>query len=78
MEAIIKFSLEIEIKIETEKEIKDTSVLELRLKASNLGNHLFDTIKNIKTHKLLNDKIHKDYKANIINVSPIKETKLII
>ncbi len=78
MKAIVKFNVEIEVSIETEKDYWDTSVMELELKASNLGNCLLDTLKHIDTHKLLNNKINKDYKANIIScVSKIpREVKI--
>jgi hypothetical protein len=78
MKAKVKFLLEIVVSIETVKDEKDTSVLELDLKASNLGNCLFDTLKNTKTHTLLNDKINNDYKANICGIKVLEERKLII
>jgi hypothetical protein len=78
MKATVKFSLEIEVSIETEKDINDTTVLELNLKASNLGNSLYDVLHNMKTAELLNEKINKDYKAHIVNVNQVKERKIII
>lgn len=78
MKATVKYNIEIEVLIETEKDINDTSVLELNLKASNLGNCLYDTLKNSKTHEFLNNIINKNYKANIINVNQIKERKIIL
>lgn len=69
MKATIKFNLTIEVDIETEKDIIGTTVMDLELKSSNLGSSLIDTLKNMKTHELLNNKINSDYKATIISVS---------
>ena len=78
MKAKVIFSLEIEIEIETEKDRRDTSVHELDLKKSNLGNSLFDTLKNMSTNQLLNDITNTDYQVQITSVSCIKDTKLLL
>ena len=78
MKSIVKFNFELEVSIETEKDFANTSVLELELKASNLGNCLLYTIKHMDTHKLLNSKINNDYKATIINFTSKKQREIII
>jgi hypothetical protein len=76
MKAIVKFNVDIEIRIETQKDFLETSTMELDLKASNLGTCLYDTIKHLDTHKLLNNKINSDYKASILDVKPNKSREI--
>lgn len=78
MKAIVKFNFDIEIAIETQKDDANTSAMELRLKASNLGTCLFDTIRHFKTQELLNNKINDDYKTQILKVNStnLREIKI--
>lgn len=78
MKAKVKFKLEITIDIETGKDINDTNVLELQLKASNLGNCFLDTLRHMDTHKMLNEKINSDYKANITSINSLGEKQITI
>lgn len=78
MKAKVKFTLEIEISIETETTVNDESIFDLNCKASNLGNSLLDTIRHMDTQALLKSKINTNYKSHICNVKSLKPREIVI
>jgi len=78
MKATVRFSLEIDLEIDIEKEITDVTIMELELKASNLRNSLYDVLKHMDTAKLLNEKINTDYSARFKDISIQSKRKIII
>jgi hypothetical protein len=78
MKAKVKFFLEIEVEIKTQKDENESTIMDLNLKASNLGNSLFDTLKHMDTQALLRDKTNIDYRAYICNVQSLKPREIVI
>ena len=77
MKVKVKFNLTIEVLVETEKDMNDTSIMDLQLVAGNLGNGLYDTLGHKSTHEVLKSKINSDYTAIIQDVKSIKREIII-
>ena len=60
------------------KNTSDTTIMELDLIGSNLGNCLYDTIRHLDTHNLLASRINSNYKARITNVTSNNKREIII